>query len=310
MDKSIFITTDLVLDEQMAEAGISGNPYIRVGKFVLTDDGFNANKRRILQDEFDNLIRTGVNMPVKMASGAIADDHNKASPIGVITHLRKEENKIIGLTALWETERKEDVAYLKERAASDNPPQQSWEILYDNETETEGGFDLHGCVLKAATIVGLPAYKGRTPMYAVASEERNMELEERVKELEAELKKAQDALEEKNKATSTLETEAASLREYKTLVEAEKAKVEKLASIKSLFASAGIAKDESYFSTNYERFSKLEQNDLEFIVQEMASFKPKEETSSVKTPAIPAVVAEPTKNTAQEIIEGLRKFKG
>ncbi len=174
MDEFITGNTELNLEfniENEADASIANNPSLTMCRFILTDDSVNLNKERIPLDEFDNLIRTGMYMPIKMAVGSINDGHDNALPLGVISHLKKVNNQIYGLAALWGKERPEDINYIKERYNKKEPLQLSWEVLYGNSTTSEDGVkDLRETALRAVTLVGMPAYAGRTPIVAVASE--------------------------------------------------------------------------------------------------------------------------------------------
>lgn len=138
-------------------------------KFVLTDDKPNENRQRIPAEEFDNLIRTGVYKPVKMAIGEIKDGHDESRPLGVITNLVREGNKIVALAALWAHERADDIDRIKEMVRNNTPVNVSWEILYGRSASKDGVSDLYDTILKAATIVGIPAYAGRTQFIAVAA---------------------------------------------------------------------------------------------------------------------------------------------
>ncbi len=158
--------------DQEAEAAVVKNPASSWIKFGLTDDLPNENKQRVPQEEFVNLINTGVFMPLKMARGIIKPGHENSEPLGVITHLKKSGNKIVGLATVWNKERKEDVALLKELSRKKEPINISWEILYEDSKPSEqfdGVEDLLNVSLKAATIVGNPAYKGRTQILAMAA---------------------------------------------------------------------------------------------------------------------------------------------
>jgi hypothetical protein len=155
-----------------AQASFLQNPAVSWAKFVLTDDQPNKNKQRIPQEEFDNLIKTGIHMPIKMAKGNINNGHDGSEPLGVITHLKRTGNKILALAALWQRERSEDVEYLKTLSKDKKPINISWEILYEDSKsseEFEGVQDLLSTSLKAATVVGMPAYGGRTPILAIAA---------------------------------------------------------------------------------------------------------------------------------------------
>jgi hypothetical protein len=152
------------------------NPTVVWAKFILTDDRKNANGQRVPRSEFPNLIKSGIHMPVKMALGEIREGHDESKPLGVITHLKEIQTNegasaIVALAALWGQERPEDVQYIKEKFSDGQAVNVSWEILYSNSvfnTETDS-IDLQDTTLRAATVVGTPAYKGRTQFLSVAA---------------------------------------------------------------------------------------------------------------------------------------------
>lgn len=172
-----FITEDEVTEELgEAFAELAFNPYVRWAKFILTDDQPNGNGERIPIEEFDNLIQSGIHMPIKMAEGRIEAGHDDASPIGVITHLKKEfvngVNRIVGLAALWLNERPGDVTYLKAKMDEGDEINLSWELGVKEKLVNAGIVDLIGVTLKATTVVGIPAYLGRTRFLAMASKKK------------------------------------------------------------------------------------------------------------------------------------------
>lgn len=152
---------------------VSADKSVTWAKFVLTDDLPNGNRQRIPAEEFDNIIRSGIFKPVKMGIGEIKDGHEEAHPLGVITHLAKDGNKIIALAALWDKERTEDVSLVKELVQSNKPVNVSWEVLYSRSSVSKGISDLYDTVLRAVTIVGMPAYAGRTQFIAIAANKWN-----------------------------------------------------------------------------------------------------------------------------------------
>jgi len=302
-------------DEVAAEMGEAFasfmlNPTVTWAKFILTDDRTNGNGERIPKEEFANLIKSGIHMPVKMVQGEI-QGHPDSKPLGTITHLKQVENAdgssaIVALAALWGKERPADVEFIKQRFAEKKPVDVSWEILYEDETlnTDTNSTDLHGTVLKAATIVGNPAYQGRTPFLSIASkkksdateeitddtntEDNSMEvkdLEARIAELEPQLTDAQSQLAAKEiliaekeaeivRLTEELtakEAELAPLRAMKEAAEAEIAKQDKLDAIKTKFVEAGLTKDDQYFIDNGDKLIGLEDSSLEFFIQEMAA---------------------------------------
>jgi regulator of replication initiation timing len=176
MDKTNIIyqnVVELIKEESGALAALTLNPNLSWIKFILLDDQPNGNKQRVPQSEFDNIIRTGIHMPIKVSEGQVSLGHKGSTPIGVITDLIKEGNKIKGLAALWETERGEDIKNLKQSFEAGIPLNLSWELDYTEKTLVENITDLLGVSLNAATFVGLPAYGGRTPVVAMASKWSN-----------------------------------------------------------------------------------------------------------------------------------------
>lgn len=305
LDANIESVDDSGLEE--ASASLALNESMSIVKFIFTTDSPNKNKKRVPKEEFDNIIRTGLFMPFKKALGETKDGHDGSVPIGVITHLKKEESCIKGLAGIWKREFDKEASYLKEQLASGIQPQISWELLYGESTMGEDGIeDLKDITVRAATVVGKPAYAGMTPILAVASEEipttsdseeenkvnleelqaKFAELEVKYSELDTTYQALKASTEEKDTELSTLKQTNQELLEFKSSVEAEKAKAEKLAAIKAKFVEAGIAKDETYFSEKQSELLAMEDSVLEFMLQEMRSFAvaSKEDTASTKIP--------------------------
>jgi hypothetical protein len=300
MINSVLSTTDINIVQYIdreageSEAAISLNPTFTWAKFVLTDDKPNANGQRIPKDEYNNLIKTGIHAPVKMAVGGIAPGHKEALPIGVITNLREVNDKIEGLAALWTREREDDVISLKEMFAGGQLPQLSWEILYEDSSREEDGTEvLKGTSLRATTLVGMPSYEGRTPIYAMAAKETNSEdqhveelelLKTKVADLESKLAEAESKLSEKDAQIADASVELEQLREYKGAIEKEKEIAERMASIKNKFSEAGIQREDSYFDEKRDTLLSMSAEALDFMIQEMVAFSSvvKEERASKK----------------------------
>ena len=317
-------TLEFFTDADYAEASISKNQHFRWAKFVLTDDKPNKNNQRIPREEFDNLIKTGVYAPFKVARGQINDGHEFAEPIGVIAKLLQVEDKVIGLAALWPRERKDDVEYLEELHKSGNPLNVSWEILYtDSEIDDSGVENLKNVSLVGATIVGLPAYAGRTPVIAVASEANtkmevdNMDDKEKAALNEQDPEQGTQTESEQNQEFIALSEYNALKAEYDALkseYESLKANLETLQSayagevrlktIRQKFASVGINKPDSYFEENRERLLSLSDDAIDFMLQEMVAGLTKESGASVN---LPPVVQAKQQLTKEEILEFLRK---
>ena len=281
------------IENDSAFASISLNPAFSWAKIVATDDIKNKNKQRIPIEEFDNFITTGINTPIKMAKGSISD-HEDAFPIGTLTQMTKEGNKVISLAALWKRDRPDDVAYLKELFLKETPPNVSWEVSFaSSEIEEDGTEALRGVVMNGLAIVGMPAYSGRTPFIAMSStnakgDNINMdELEQlkvRVQELESALANKDKELETLKGEASTKDTELASLREYKENTEKEVNDNKRLSSIREKFEKAQIKKEDTYFTENRSKLLELDDLTVDFMIQELVAFA--EARASDKNPKV------------------------
>jgi hypothetical protein len=181
-NKIMQITSDIeLLNDGEAFASVSLNPLYQWAKLVVCDSDPNGNNEQIEEAEFGNLIKTGINAPVKMAERNISNGHAEAfgHPIGVISQLKQEGNKLLALAALWKKERPDDIALLKDMYTKGNPPNVSWEISYAGSETLDGIKKFKGCVLNGLAVVNLPAYQGRTPFVAMSS----LEVEEVTAEL-------------------------------------------------------------------------------------------------------------------------------
>lgn len=156
-------------------AAINKNENVTWIKFILTDSKPNGNGDIIPKEEFANVIKTGMFMPVKLservANRLNLNRHYKSKPVGVITHLLDKGDHVEAMAALWAKERPEDIQFLRERFAEGDSVDVSWEVTYDHEEaeETNEGLILRNVRMNAATIVDFPAYEGRTPIVALAS---------------------------------------------------------------------------------------------------------------------------------------------
>jgi hypothetical protein len=332
MEKASKLLTEFLMIEKLADddeafASFTLNPTVTWTKFVLADDKPNANRQRVPVEEFENLIKTGVFMPIKMAEGKINDGHDGARPIGVITHLKKLKNQIIGLAALWSKENPNDIDFVKQAYAEGRPLQLSWEILFTNSTVSDEGVEeLHDTALRAVTLVGLPSYEGRTPILEVAakkteSEDESMEELEKLQKEYAELKDSlvekekliadkEKALADKDVEFATLKQERDSLAEFKQTIDKEKEEADKLTAIKTQFKEAGLEKDDEYFDKNKKTLFAMEKEELDFFVQEIVSFKPAEASKKGKegsNPKVPAIGNSNGELDPKSLAEYLRK---
>jgi hypothetical protein len=314
--KSVTFETEFEIVEDEAFAAVGNNPTFRWCRFVLTDDLPNLNKNRIPESEFDNLIRTGIYAPIKMAATEIKDGHEKSIPLGTITSLKRDGNTVKGLAALWSLERSEDVDLVKKAYDSGKPLNLSWEILYKSvEDEPDGVTALKDTVLRATTLVGLPAYAGRTPILQVASVENenvenpieeNMEGDLELEELKQEHETLLAKYAELETNFTTLSTEKEELLQYKKDIEDKEALVAKFEAIKQKFVEAGLTREEEYFVENKERLLALAEDALDFMLQDLVAFGTKsQEVASTKLPVIPEKNKE--KLTPSELAKKLRE---
>lgn len=273
-------------DDELGDAfaSVSLNPFIQWATIVVTDDLANGNKERVPLEEFDNLIKSGIHAPIKMAEEEISEGHEEAygRPIGTITQLVQEGNKLIALAALWKKERPEDIKLLKKMYSDGNPPQVSWEISFkEAELGDDGVTTLRGTYLNGLAVVGVPAYTGRTQFVAMSSKNKEKEdfsveeldkLKTQVSELETDVTKLTKESKEKDATLAEKDVELESLREFKTEVEKKKNEETKFASIKEKFSTAEIEKDDEYFEEKREFLLGLEENALDFMIQEMVAY--------------------------------------
>ncbi len=310
--------------EDQAFASISLNPNFQWAKIIVTDDKPNSNKQRIPQEEFDNLIKTGIHSPIKMQPGKPLGGHKAALgyPIGTITALRKVDNRVEALAALWKQERPEDIETLKEMYAKGTPPNVSWELSYDDSDLEEGGVKaLKNIILDGLCVVGMPAYAGRTPFIAMASKDLDnkdndnmeQELQEKLDKLQTEFDAKIAELTAKEADLTTLKSELDDLKtqntalaEFKTTVETEKALAEKLVNVKQKFSDAKLERDEEYFEQNKDRFLKMSDEDLDFHIQDLVAFSNKAQASDNRT-SIPNLRGNPSKMTPSQLAEELKK---
>jgi hypothetical protein len=241
-----------------------------------------------------------------MSQGYIREGHEYSVPIGSITSLVERKNIVEGIAGLWGKEYPGEVDLLQEMSASeDNKPQLSWEILYRDSQVEEGNIEaLQDVALAAATVVGMPAYEGRTPIVLMASKndsdadykikvEEYDKMEEKLKALQTQvdslagenkdLKASFDLLKEENETLKgemeKVSAEKEELSQFKATIDAEAEKVEKLEAIMKLFDDAGLSVPDEYLENEEKSATLLEMDpaSLEFLLQELTHFASKED---------------------------------
>lgn len=303
IDNVELLTESEIIEQFEAHAAISLNPHVTWMKFILTDARPNFNRQQIPREEFSNVIKTGIYMPIKMAQGSINEGHDEAIPVGVMTHLIEQDDEVMALAALWDREREADVAFLRERFREGKPIDVSWELSFaDSEISDEGVEIFSGVSVNAATIVGMPAYGGRTSVEGLAALKKearnnaNLEdtdtmdtisldkheelltaqregLEGKLGELETQLEASQTELDELKSGSEAANTELKDLRTFKEGVEAVNERNEKLATIRTAFEEAGLEVVDEYFSDREDTFAEMSDDQIEFFIQELVAFE-------------------------------------
>ena len=187
--KTIFSTVAEILD--VPQPDNFKHPFLTMAKFIFADDKGNSRNQGIKLDDFDEVIKTSIDMPVKMNfSSDGVGGHFGSYVIGHITKMTKEvaedgSNVLMAWAALYNDEFPEEIKFLKEAYASGNPPGISYEISYSSPI-IEGGIEwLKNIFTTAATFVKHPAYGKRTALLALASAKDDAEFMDRMKAIVA-----------------------------------------------------------------------------------------------------------------------------
>jgi hypothetical protein len=191
------------LDGMLRATASQTNPLTTSVEFVFTDFLPNKNKQGVPREETANLIATGIDMPVKadFRRGKIGD-HPFSFPVGHITHLEARDDQIIGRGVIYKDEFPELAGHLEKASASESGVHFSWELYHGGHSVDDAGVTwFKDCVVAATTIVANPAYGGRTPLLAMASED----MTERIKELERQVASLQLTIDGSNHSMDPME---------------------------------------------------------------------------------------------------------
>lgn len=152
------------------------HPLLTIAKFIFADDKANDNNQGVKVEDFEDIIHTAIDMPVKILYSGDGDvkGHVGSIPIGHIKKVEKDtidnSNVLIGHAVLYSEEFPEEVSYLKESYAEGKAPGISYELLYKDSIVENGIEWLKSITTKAATFVKYPAYGSRTTLLALASQ--------------------------------------------------------------------------------------------------------------------------------------------
>jgi hypothetical protein len=209
-----FISIAEIVDVQNPDGSDYKHPLLTMAKFIFADDRGNNNRQGIKAEDFDEVIKSAIDTPVKMRFlGANVAGHPGSVPIGHIKRMEKESetdvNRLVAWAVLYSEEFPDEINFLKEAHASGEGPGISYEIMYSNSVSENGIEWLKNMTTRAATFVKSPAYGTRTALLALASNKdispeeftkellaivkpndkggsQRMELEDKIKALEAE----------------------------------------------------------------------------------------------------------------------------
>jgi len=284
------------------------NPTQKYIKFVFTDYLPNVNRQGVPVEEAENIIKTGLYMPVKVNFNNGPKGHPRAIPIGPITSMRQEDDKIIGEAVIWSVEFPDVADYLDIASASEGGVQFSWELAHSESTADENGVTwLRNIVVVGITMVDNPAYKGRTPLIAVAEELTSMDLEQaladlanandRVSELETQLGEI-SVLGDK---ITQLETELTELRNFKTMVETEAEKANVLADRRTKLSEAGVVFSDEEFDERSSIIFDMPETAFDFYVKDLARVvKNTKKMASASNDSVDITIPDPTVNGSNE----------
>lgn len=181
-----------ILEGSVKATASQKNPLQTNLEFVFTDFLPNKNKQGVPVTEVDNLLRTGIDQPVKadFRRGKLGD-HSFSLPVGHITNMESRGDQVIGHAVLYKDEFPDLAGHLEKASASDDGVHFSWELYHGDHFVDDAGITwFTDCLVAATTIVANPAYGGRTPLLAMAAEDttqRVEELERQVATLEEQL---------------------------------------------------------------------------------------------------------------------------
>lgn len=297
----------------------SHNPFVTIARFVFADDKPNGNKQGIKVEEFPNIIKTAIGMPVKMNFvGETVANHAGSVPVGHITkmeHVEEADRNVLHAEAmLWNDEFPEEIEWLKRAHAEKKAPNLSYELEYKEDVVENGIQWKKDTTTLGATFVHTAAYGSRTHLIALASlendDERNTEivaLAEKIKadqepvvnsddeggnsvdELEkanAEIKRLTDELAARDAKISDLETAVTTATDEKNTVMAELDTLKSEAKIDGRvrqYTDAGFAleTDETKANARKAVFASFDDAQWETYLADLKASKPKDDKKTV-----------------------------
>lgn len=282
-------------------AETSGNPLLKEVELVLTDFEANANKEGIPLSEKDNIIRTALHTPLKIAASESSyGGHKGATPIGPITEVYEdtyEGRPVIKAKAkIWSDEFKEVYSLLKSEAGEREYIGTSWEVYYSAADDVDGVSWLKNVTFAGTCIVDSPAYGERTKLLKVAETQK-------MEELQKELQDLQEVLAQKESELDGLRKQNEAYKE----ADERRAEAEKRQNVKIKLVHAGFS--EAEISDKLDFYMQLPDEAFDTIVADFISKRSEASTKSDKAPVIPEFV-QPTNSykDPKALAEGLKKL--
>src|SRR4051812_48084854 len=149
-DRAIFTALAEILEVPNEGPDSGTNPYLTKARFVFADNKGaptstgNGNLQGIEEEDFDEVIRTALHMPVKMnyLGADNVGSHRGSYVIGHISDMQKVTNgdtsQLVAEALLYAEEYPEEVTFLKDAFANKKAPGISYEIAYANSTVKNG----------------------------------------------------------------------------------------------------------------------------------------------------------------------------
>jgi hypothetical protein len=215
------------------------NPYLTIAKFVFADDQGNSNNQGIEVEDFDAVIETATDMPVKMNfTGSGVANHVGSYVVGHINKMEKIQaadgsNQLVAWAVLYAEEYPEEIQWLKDAYAAGEAPGVSYEMAYSDSVVKNGIQWLKNVITCAATFVRTPAYGKRTALLALASAKNDTELIEAMKAFVAQAEEVPsgEGINPNNKGGNSvdeLEQAKQEAAQYKTEAETKTAEITRL----------------------------------------------------------------------------------
>jgi len=300
---------------KIAASAAVANPALGWMEFILTDNQPNENKQGIKQEAFAALVTTGILMPLKMAEGEIAPGHELAFPLGVISTLEIMGNTIEGQAALWKSERPTDYGIIKNMFEEGEALNISWEIAYTQASLDEEGIEwLDDPILLSATLVGIPAYSGRTTVTTVASTEEDETVD--YEKLYGELKISYDAIkasleglsatgeDDITKVIASLIAKNDELKAYKETKEKEETDATILSERLKQLSEAGVSFTDDEITARKNLWLSLDNDTFTVLVSDLT----KRSEASVNDDSIPDLSGEPNDDDLDIVRKGLESL--